>query len=445
MKESNNDHQDANDSLITQDNKPFNLQSTSNEIQNIFKKIRKKNQETELKRNRAYENVGSKDILITNANNLKSAKDNIDIKDLIIILINIVSFICFYFSFLKTSDFANPVHYILFPMNSSQFKLFSVSSIITAIIIVFIILKKLSGYHLLYMLCYYIFIFFLHHYKYIGTSRYDQSFVIFYEFSIVLIHSLCFLLLIYYLVKFCYYSGNISKNNSFVKLFITRWHSYEKIMRSENESILNDKNLNFIFPESKGNSIKSCIIIFSLIIFQIIIVALIKMKKNKLFSCENLDIGLNGTHILYKDNLQKQCYIKNPQGYCYMDYFKYYFDLTPINNNCSLRDPIEEKKLEGINNNINYYKAKKFAFPHTNLDSKYFLGNQQNIPHFGTLVNKDIYDLEDEKSKEKNKIEPEAILDFSEDNIYQGKFAELKINLVYNKRKKKIRKFKFFI
>ena len=60
MKENNNDKQEANDSLITQENKPYNLQSTSNEIQNIFKKIRKKNRENELKRNNMneYGNIG---------------------------------------------------------------------------------------------------------------------------------------------------------------------------------------------------------------------------------------------------------------------------------------------------------------------------------------------------------------------------------------------------
>ena len=165
----------------------------------------------------------------------------------------------------------------------------------------------------------------------------------------------------------------------------------------------------------------------------------LKTKKNNLFSCENLDIGINGTHILYKENLKNQCHFKKPEGYCYMDYFKYYFDLTPIDNaNCSLRDPVQEKKnflinLEGINNDINYYNAKIFAFPHTNLDSKYFLKNQKDINDFGTLVNKDIYDIEDEKNKEKKKLEPEIILDFSDNNIYQGKFPELKINLIYNK------------
>ena len=104
--------------------------------------------------------------------------------------------------------------------------------------------------------------------------------------------------------------GNISKDNTFVKLFITRWHSYEKIKRSENDSILNDKNLNFIFSNKRGNNIKSCLIIFSLFAILITFSLLLNSKKNELFSCENIDIGLNGTHILYKDNIKSQCHIK---------------------------------------------------------------------------------------------------------------------------------------
>jgi len=442
MKENNEDLHEADDSLLTKDNKPYNLQSTSNEIQNIFKKIRKKNKENEIKRNsymNEYGNIGSKDILISNENNIKFGTDNLDSKDLRLLLVNIISFISFYLSFILQLDYMYPVHFFLYPMNFLQFICCAISSIITAGIITLIILKKLPGYHLLYMIFYFIFIFFLHHYKFIGSSHFDQSFAIFYEFIAILIHSLCILFIIYYLVKYYYYKGNISKENTFVKLFITRWHSYEKIKRSENESLLKDKNLNLLFYDIKGNNIKPCIIIFSLLIFQIIFLASLKSKKKELFSCEKIDIGLNGTHILYKDNLKNQCHIKKPEGYCYMDYFKYYFDLTPINNiNCSLRDPIKEKKnflmnLENNNDNINYYTSKKIAFPHTNLDSKYFLKNQKDIINFGTLVNKDIYDMEDIKNMERNKIEPEAVLDFSDNNIYQGKFPELKLNLVFNK------------
>ena len=448
MKENNNDPQEADDSLITQDNKPYSLQSTSNEIQNIFKKIRKKNRETELKKsyNYDYGSIGSKDFIMPNEQNIKSSKDNINKDDFSILILNLISFSAFYFSFKMIKDYSDPVHVFLFPMNNWQFYLCSLSSIITSVIMILIFLKKIPGYHLLYMILYFISIFFFYQNKYIGTSIFEQNFSVFYEFCAVLIHSLCFLFIIYFCLKYYYYKGNLTNTNNLIKPFITRWNSYEKVMRSENDSLLNDKNLNFEFTYKKNNNIKSCIIIFFLLFVQILLAILLRVKKKKLFSCDDLDIGLNGTHILYKDNLKSQCHIKKPDGYCYMDYFKNYFDLTPIKNaNCSLRDPTKEKEnflinLKGINNDINYDNAKKFAFPYTNIDSKYSLKNQASVGNFGKLVNQDIYDIDDEKNKEKKKLEPEAVLDFSENNIYQGKMGELKINVVFNKKLSEERK-----
>ena len=439
MKENNNNLQDPNDSLITQENKPYNLQSTSNEVQNIFKKIRKKNRETELKKNRAYEygNIGSKDILITNQQNINSIKDNLDKQDLFILILNIISFTSFYLCFVLIKDYSFPKFFFIYPMNFSQFFFCLISSIITSSIFVLIILKKIPAYHSYYMMLFFISLFFFNYNNYVGTSRYELSFSIFFEYIVLLIYCICILFTSYYVLKHLYYKGKLTKNNIFIKLFITRWHSYEKVKRSENESLINDKNLNFQFSDRKRNNIKSCITIFSFIIFQIIFFILLSVKKSKIFSCKNLDIGINGTHITYKENIKTQCHIEKPKGYCYMDYFTNYFDLTPINNiNCSLRDSYLEHKnflinIEYNNKNIDFTKAKTFAFPYTNLDSKYFLKNQQCINTFGSLVNADIYDLNDKKNK--NKIKPEAVLDFSENNIYKGKYAELKINLNFNK------------
>ena len=39
------------------------------------------------------------------------------------------------------------------------------------------------------------------------------------------------------------YKGSLKKTNNFVKLFVTRWNSEDKIKKSENESLLNEKNL----------------------------------------------------------------------------------------------------------------------------------------------------------------------------------------------------------
>ena len=56
-----------------------------------------------------------------------------------------------------------------------------------------------------------------------------------------------------------------------------------------------------------------------------------------------------------------------------------------------------------------------------------------NIQNFGKFINQDIYDIDEEKNKEKKKFEPELILDLSENNIYKGGCPELKINLIFNK------------
>ena len=159
---------------------------------------------------------------------------------------------------------------------------------------------------------------------------------------------------------------------------------------------------------------------------------LLEIKKDKLFKCDNWEFGLNGTKInndLFKDS----CQFKMPKGYCKMDYFKGYFDLTDIKNrNCSLRNSKEEKRnfMKNLDSNNNIDKNTKiYGFPYTNLDEIYSLKNQKNIESFGLLVNKNIFDL----SKNDNNIIPESILDFSENNIYKGNFGELKINLNYNK------------
>ena len=252
MKENNNNLQDPNDSLITQENKPYNLQSTSTEVQNIFKKIRKKNRETELKKNRAYEygNIGSKDLLITNQQNINSIKDNLDNQDLFVLLINIISFASFYLCFIFIKDYFFPKFFFIYPMNIFQFIFCLISAIITSGIFVLIILKKIPAYHLYYMMLFFISIFFFFYNNYIGTSKYEISFSIFFEFTVLLIHCICFLFTLYYIFKYLYYKGKLTKNNIFIKLFISRWHSYEKVKRSENESLINDKNLNFQFSPS---------------------------------------------------------------------------------------------------------------------------------------------------------------------------------------------------
>ena len=414
--------------IITQENKPYNFASTSNEIQNIFKKIRKKNKESEIKKYpNDFVNEESKDILANNDQEKKSSKENIDIKETTEIIVLIISFICFYFSFIPVTEYFSPITFFIFPMDLFSFILCFISSVITAGFISLVILQKMTGFYILYIILYYMIIFFLNHFKYIGSSHFDQSISVFYTFISILIHSLCLWFILYFSLKHFYYEGNIKKDNIFVRSFVPRWHSSEKIKKSEN--LLNDQN-NLRFLNKKRNNIQLYLIIFGLLSLEIGNIILIAIKKREIFTCDNWEIGINGTKI---NEINNKCQIPKPKGYCYMNYFKGYFELSKNEDKiCSLRDPTLEKKyfiqnLEDRNKNINIYGTNIFAFPLTNYDQKYSLKNAKN---FGLLVNKDIYDYSKNQNKEQK---PEAILDFSKDNKFNGKFGELKINLNFNK------------
>ena len=441
MKENNNieleNFQTKDIDSIIQENKPQTLPSSTEEIQNIFKKIRKKNKEIEIKKGSdEFGNDESKQVsnsLLNNDQNKSSLNQNIKPMTYIIIFINIFSFVIFQFSFKPLSDYSFPITLFVFPMDIVSFIFCCLSSIITSGIISLVILQKINGNHLLYMILYFIFSFFIHHYRFFGKSHFDQSISVFYVFTSILIHSICIFFICYFILKQSYYEGKINKNNIFIRSFVSRWHSSEKIRRTQKELILlNDINKNFILSDKKRSKIIYFIILLSFISIQIFHIIFMKFKKGQIFNCENWGIGLNGTKI--ENN---NCKIKMPNGYCYMNYFKGYFDLNEEKNlNCSIRNPFNEKKLflqniENNNKNVNLLKTKKFAFPHTNYDEKYSLKTQKNIKDFGRIVNSDIYDLEEEKNNN-NKPKPEAILDFSEDNIYKGKYAELKIQLIFN-------------
>ena len=421
------------ETIISKENKPYNINSTKD----IFKKIRKKNKETDINKNsNDFINEESKDILVNNDKDKKSSEDNnIDIKNIITIIIIILSFITFYCSFNPMSNYFLPISYFIFPMDFFSFIFCAFSSIITALTICLVIIQKLPVYHILYMLFYYIIIFFTKHYTYIGKSHFDQSLSVYFVFISILIHSICLFFICYFYFKHSYYEGYIKKDNFFIKSMVSRWHSSEKIRRSENESkLLNDKINNFIFSDKKRNKIKFYLTSFSFIFIQIIHIILLKYKKNKVFNCDNWDIGINGTKI---NNENNKCQIKKPNGYCYMDYFKGYFDTSFQNNNCSIREATQERRyflrnLEDKNKNVDLFKTNLFAFPLTNLDKKYSLKNQKNIKDFGLLVNSDIYDYR-VISNQNKEHKPEAILDFSDNNTYNGTYAELKINLNYNK------------
>ena len=62
-----------------------------------------------------YGNIGSKSLLISDTN-IISGNEELCSKDLIVIFINIISFSCFYFSFILKLNYWLPVNFILYPM-----------------------------------------------------------------------------------------------------------------------------------------------------------------------------------------------------------------------------------------------------------------------------------------------------------------------------------------
>ena len=150
-----------NNSIITQDNKPYSITSTSNEVQEIFKKRRKKNEESANKKiSKNYSNNANdelKNIVISNEKSKKPSVEFFDQKEIIIISLNLISFILFYLCFNPIADYyLSAISILIYPMDLVSFLLCSISSIITSGIIALIILKKVDTYHLLYMSFYYL-------------------------------------------------------------------------------------------------------------------------------------------------------------------------------------------------------------------------------------------------------------------------------------------------
>ena len=209
-----------------QDNTPKNLTSTSNEIEFIFQKIRKKNRENEAKKSlKDYGNQESKDIsnLLVNPNQ-KMSSEEMGKNSQYTILANLFSFILFYFSFIPLSNYFCPISCLIFPIDLVSFIFCALSAIISAIVFSLILIKKIYGYHLLYMIIYYSLIFFLHFYKFIGKTHFDQSLSVFFIFITLIFQFICITCGIYFTVKYFYYEGKIKKDNFLIKPFVTYYN-----------------------------------------------------------------------------------------------------------------------------------------------------------------------------------------------------------------------------
>jgi hypothetical protein len=248
--------------------------------------------------------------------------------DIKIIIINTISFILIYFSFKPLSSYFFPISYFLYPIDLISFLFLFISSIISSYIIFSLITKKIKNIHILYNIFYYIILFFIHHSKPIGNSSYDQGFVIFYIYIFLNIQNV--------LIVFTYLK---------IKVIYNLGKGYKEL----NSEVT---NINTI---TKRNNLKNILYLVIVLICLILMHILLGIKKKELLKCDNWDIGLNGTRII-NDNLKYSCQIQKPEGYCYMDYFKGYFDISDANTrDCSIRDAEKEKKaLEEIRKASDY-------------------------------------------------------------------------------------------
>ena len=350
--------------------------------------------------------------------------------NLFIIVINIIAFFLFYLCFFPLTNYYYPIYFFYYPMDFLSFIFCLINSVISNIVIFLTILKKIQYFHLLYSLLYYRTIFYMNKNKYMGSSKFIKSNVIFFVYLFLLIQIACIFFFLYHILKKIRnkkYVKNLKYLNLLTK-YLFQDEGYNNIDNNYSNEFNNNK-LSKIIINLFEFLIPLAILIFSNI--------LLYKSKKKNFTCINWNTSISGK-IKLNDENNLGCKLKEPEGYCLMDYYKNYFDISSIiPQNCSIRDAKKEKKyfFKNLNENKNISpNTKRFAFPYTNLDEKFSLKNQKTINDFGKLVNNDIYDLDNIKNKNTNFIYPETILDFSENNIYKGKYGELLINLQYNEK-----------
>ena len=184
-----------NKSIITNENIPYSINSTSKEIENIFKKIRKKNDSKNQSIIVKLEMEESKDMLARNEKKENKPTFNLD---MIIIIVNFIGFILFYFSFFPIKEFTYPITFFIYPMDFLSFIFLFLSSIFISLTLFLIINNKIEEFHFSYIFIYHISMFFHHHFKNIGRSKFDQSFTNYYILISLII--ICFMHFIYILL-----------------------------------------------------------------------------------------------------------------------------------------------------------------------------------------------------------------------------------------------------
>ena len=373
-------------------------------------------------------------------------------KELFVLIINIISFILFYLSFLKRleADNNNSIYYyFIYPITKVSFILLLVSCALDSIIIILIKIQKISIFHLFYSAIFYLGIYFKYHLTNSNNSyfsNFDPANCHFFIFFILMIHTLGLIFIIYNISYYFYINGQLSGSSNITGLFFDYWETERKIKKLEQYIKINlDQLITSKTYSHEDNTIstkRNCKVIWRIIILGFIIIlvhGLLLFKKSKVFNCHYLTQEFNIT----ENN--KYCKLPEPKGYCYMNALSGFFDEFNSIKNYKSNKYLEEEKdnlIKDLKNKYNNYKissyTKLFGYPLTNNKNYYFdeieknnkynneNNQERNVTQFEEQINKEIYDIE---TNTNNGQKPEIILDYS--NVTNPR---LKIDLQYNSK-----------
>ena len=412
-----------------EDNQMITLNNISNEDNMQLEKKAKKNYKTIFNLHKNYDinfNNKSNDNINQDQNNNNKCL----IKEIIFIITNTIAFIFFSLSFNNKSNNDIIYYYLIYPISKTSFIYLIINSILTSLLLLFILVKIASRFHLFYMSIFYMIQFYKYHLtanNTISINYFDKANCHFFIYIIIMLHILGIFCIIYYICNYFYLNGQLNKGEScLVGFLIDYWESERKIEKLEKYINLNLDQLitskGYSYEENIINKKKNKRIIWSIITIGLLLVSIhffLMIKKNDVFNCNFLD--------------QEEYNITKPFGYCYMNKLIGFFEINDNKN--LLENKIDKEKfvddlIKNFNNKKVSTDTKYFAFPLTNNKEFYIneLSYDNNI--LSGKVNTEIFDLE-KYPNDKSEI----IIDFENE-----KSPKLKMDLKYNEALVKERK-----
>ena len=413
------------------DNEKYQMISTNNNMSNEdniqLEKKAKKNYKTIFNLHKNYDvNFNNK---INDNNKKKNNTFRLFCKEILFLIMNIIAFLFFIFSFIKRKDNEKMYYYLIYPINNISFMYLLLNSLITSLLLLFILVNLASVFHIFYMAIFYMIIFYKYHLTNnndISTNYFDPADCHFFVYTIILLHILCLFTIIYYICYYFYLNGQLNRNDAcMIGFLIDYWESERKIEKLEKYINLNLDQLitskGYSHEENIINKKKNKRVILSIIFLGFVLVFIhifLMLKKNEVFNCDYLD--------------QDEYGIKKPYGYCYMNKLTGFFDFYYNDmSNCSKFTMNNFKKKDFVNNLniVNNNKkidmnTKNFAFPLTN-NKEYYLNEFSTEKNLLKMkINEEIFDLEKNPN---DKIEVTL-------NLEKEKEPKLKIDLKYNEQ-----------